>query len=104
MSAGDEGLRADVARVVRDALVMSPMTDRLSPSDGNLLDRSVDEVVTAVLALLAEPDPVADEGQAADSGYCPDECTWPHSHRFERDGIPWPARAARGATRDGGAS
>ena len=30
---------------------------------------------------------------AAGSGYCPDECTWPHDHRFERDGIPWPARS-----------
>lgn len=27
------------------------------------------------------------------SGYCPDGCTWPHDHRFERDGVPWPARA-----------
>lgn len=26
------------------------------------------------------------------SGYCPDACTWPHDHRFVRDGVPWPAR------------
>lgn len=30
---------------------------------------------------------------AEGSGYCPDGCTWPHDHRFERDGVPWPARA-----------
>lgn len=38
---------------------------------------------------------------AEGSGYCPDACTWPHDHRFERDGIPWPART-RPAVRDFG--
>ena len=35
-----------------------------------------------------------DTAEAEGSGYCPDTCTWPHAHRFERDGIPWPARGS----------